>query len=83
MFGTHLNLLEPQKKPKKSKKVTFRDLKIGAGDQKLAPKYFLLVSGPKKFHRPLPLSKTYMQEKSAILAKTPPPVPCRVNILMF
>ena len=41
------------KKPKKSKKVIFRDLKIGAGVLKVALKYFLLAFSPKNFRRPL------------------------------
>ena len=54
MFKTHLNLLESPKPPRKSKKDIFRGLKIGAGVQKVALKYFLLVLGQKKFRRPLP-----------------------------
>ena len=52
-----LNTFEPlgiPKSPKKSKKVIFRELKIGAGVLKVALKYFLLVVGPKIFRRPLP-----------------------------
>ena len=54
MFGTHLKPLESPKPPRKSKKVIFRVLKIGAGVLKVALKYFLLVLGPKIFRRPLP-----------------------------
>ena len=54
MFWTHLNPLESPKPPRKSKKVIFRELKIGAGVLKVALKYFLLVLGPKIFRRPLP-----------------------------
>jgi len=49
-----LDPLESPKPPRKSKKVIYRDLKIGAGVEKVALKYFLLVLGQKKFHRPLP-----------------------------
>ena len=38
-----LNPLESPKPPRKSKKVIFRDLKIGAGVQKVALKFFLLL----------------------------------------
>ena len=34
--------------------VIFRELKIGAAVLKVALKYFLLILGPKIFHRPLP-----------------------------
>ena len=54
MFWTHLNPLESPKPPRKSKKVIFRELKIGAGVLKVALKYFLLVLGPKIFRWPLP-----------------------------
>ena len=54
----------------KSKKIIFRDLKIGAGVLKEALKYFLLVLGPQIFAG---LFLTYMQEKSAIWA-TPRPL---------
>ena len=69
MFGTHLNPLEPQKNPKKSKKVIFRDLKIGAGVLKVALKYFLLAFGPKKIPG---LFLTYMQDNSVILPPLDP-----------
>ena len=47
-------LLGPSKPPKKSKKVIFSHLKIGAGVLKVALKYFLLAFGPKIFCMPLP-----------------------------
>ena len=57
VFFCVLNTFEhigTQKNPKKSKKVIFRDLKIGAGVPKVALKYFLLAFGPKIFCMPLP-----------------------------
>ena len=70
MFLTHFNPLESPKPPRKSKNLIFGGLKIGAGVQKVALKYFLLVLGQNRFTG---LFLTYMQEKSVIWA-TPGPL---------